>query len=122
MKHFKKGYVANEVETEQIVDAGLDWATGQPLWSSMVQVWHHVLETGLYRAVVAVLYNSIYVLCDTITINPAGLVGIALQVRGSVPLFWGQMATPLSPKPEIILQQFDPIYEVPATLLSPVPI
>ncbi len=81
-----------------------------------------MLETVLYRAVVAVLYSSIYVLCDTITINPAGLVGIALQVRGSVPLFWGQMATPLSPKPEIILQQFDPIYEVPATLLSPVPI
>jgi hypothetical protein len=33
-----QGFVANEVETEQIVDAGIDWATGQPLWSAMVQV------------------------------------------------------------------------------------
>ena len=32
------GFVANEVECEQIVDAGVDWATGQPLWSAMVQV------------------------------------------------------------------------------------
>jgi hypothetical protein len=30
--------VANEVETEQVVDAGMDYRTGQPLWSSMVQV------------------------------------------------------------------------------------
>jgi hypothetical protein len=33
-----QGFVANEVETEQIVDAGIDWATGQLLWSAMVQV------------------------------------------------------------------------------------
>jgi hypothetical protein len=33
-----QGFVANEVETEQIVDAGIDWSTGHPLWSSMVQV------------------------------------------------------------------------------------
>ncbi|KAF6261283.1 SAC domain-containing protein [Scenedesmus sp. NREL 46B-D3] len=64
-----QGFVANEVETEQIVDAGIDWATGQPLWSAMV------------------------------------------QVRGSVPLFWSQQTTTLSPKPDILLQQFDPVYE-----------
>jgi hypothetical protein len=29
-----------------------------------------------------------------------------------VPLFWSQQATPLSPKPDILLQQFDPVYEV----------
>ncbi|WIA12381.1 hypothetical protein OEZ85_012427 [Tetradesmus obliquus] len=63
------GFVANEVESEQIVDAGIDWATGQPLWSAMV------------------------------------------QVRGSVPLFWSQQTTALSPKPDILLQQFDPVYE-----------
>jgi hypothetical protein len=34
-----------------------------------------------------------------------------------VPLFWSQQATPLSPKPEILLQQFDPIYEVRLLLL-----
>jgi hypothetical protein len=39
-----QGFVANEVETEQIVDAGIDWATGQPLWSAMVQV--SVLRTS----------------------------------------------------------------------------
>lgn len=49
---------------------GIDWSTGQPLWSSMV------------------------------------------QLRGSVPLFWSQQATTLSPKPDIVLQQFDPAYEV----------
>ncbi|KIZ00821.1 hypothetical protein MNEG_7144 [Monoraphidium neglectum] len=67
-----QGFVANEVETEQIVDAGVDWATGQLLWSSVV------------------------------------------QLRGSVPLFWSQQATPLSPKPDIVLQQFDPLYTATA--------
>lgn len=62
--------MANEVETEQVVDGGIDWVTGQPLWSAVV------------------------------------------QVRGSVPLFWSQQATSLSPKPDILLQQFDPVYEV----------
>ncbi|GBF98113.1 phosphoinositide phosphatase [Raphidocelis subcapitata] len=71
-----QGFVANEVETEQIVDAGIDWATGQPLWSSVV------------------------------------------QVRGSVPLFWSQQATPLSPKPDIVLQQYDPIYAATARHFS----
>ena len=33
-----QGFVANEVETEQIVDAGVDWGTGLPLCTSMVQV------------------------------------------------------------------------------------
>ncbi|GLI58435.1 hypothetical protein VaNZ11_000152 [Volvox africanus] len=64
------GKVANEVETEQVVDVGIDYRTRTPLLSSVV------------------------------------------QVRGSVPLFWSQQLTALSPKPEIILQQFDPLYEV----------
>lgn len=50
--------------------SGVDWSTGQPLWSSVV------------------------------------------QLRGSVPLFWSQQATTLSPKPDIVLQQFDPAFEV----------
>lgn len=33
-----KIHLNTQVETEQIVDAGVDWATGQPLWSSVVQV------------------------------------------------------------------------------------
>jgi hypothetical protein len=35
-----------------------------------------------------------------------------VQLRGSVPLFWSQQATTLSPKPDILLQQYDPVYEV----------
>lgn len=34
------------------------------------------------------------------------------QVRGSVPLFWSQEASGISAKPDIILQQFDPLFEV----------
>lgn len=33
------GRVANEVEIEQVVDAGFDWRTGFPLLASLVQVW-----------------------------------------------------------------------------------
>jgi hypothetical protein len=64
-----EGRVANEVETEQIVDAGTDWRTGGPLLSSVV------------------------------------------QLRGSVPLFWNQAASAMSPKPDVVVQQFDPLYD-----------
>lgn len=32
------GAAANEVETEQILDAGPDWATGQRLWAAATQL------------------------------------------------------------------------------------
>lgn len=32
------GYCANDVEVEQVVEAGVDWKSGQPLLSSVVQV------------------------------------------------------------------------------------
>ena len=35
------GRVANEVEIEQVVDAGFDWRTGFPLLASLVQVRLH---------------------------------------------------------------------------------
>ncbi len=35
------GRVANEVEIEQVVDAGFDWRTGFPLLASLVQVRAH---------------------------------------------------------------------------------
>lgn len=35
------GRVANEVEIEQVVDAGFDWRTGFPLLASLVQVHLH---------------------------------------------------------------------------------
>lgn len=37
------GFCANDVEVEQVVEAGMDWKSGQPLLSSVVQVraWAH---------------------------------------------------------------------------------
>nr|GEV70849.1 phosphoinositide phosphatase SAC1 [Tanacetum cinerariifolium] len=34
-----------------------------------------------------------------------------VQMRGSIPLFWSQEASRFSPKPDIILQRYDPTYE-----------
>ncbi|CAI5519407.1 unnamed protein product, partial [Closterium sp. Naga37s-1] len=33
-----------------------------------------------------------------------------VQVRGSIPLFWSQQASRLSPKPDIVLHRYDPMY------------
>lgn len=62
------GHVANEVETEQIIDVGAAVPNGPPRIASSV------------------------------------------QVRGSIPLFWSQEVTPISPKPDIMLKKFDPLY------------
>ncbi|KAG0500949.1 hypothetical protein HPP92_001021 [Vanilla planifolia] len=63
-----KGWVANDVETEQIVlDEGVGCCPGK--MSSVV------------------------------------------QMRGSIPLFWSQEASRFSPKPDIILQRYDPTYQ-----------
>lgn len=68
------GHVANEVETEQILDGG-------PCWR----------RVGGVRQLL---------LCSVV------------QLRGSVPLYWSQQLTTLSPKPEVVLQHFDPLYQV----------
>lgn len=60
------GFVANDVETEQILE--VEGASGAAAIASFV------------------------------------------QVRGSIPLFWGQETSPLSPKPDIVLQRADPLY------------
>ena len=39
-----------------------------------------------------------------------GKISSFVQCRGSVPLFWYQDSSPLSPKPDILLQRFDPLY------------
>ncbi|KAG0615581.1 hypothetical protein M758_5G052900 [Ceratodon purpureus] len=39
-----------------------------------------------------------------------GQISSVVQHRGSIPLFWSQEMSRLSPKPDIILQRFDPIY------------
>eukprot|EP00250_Pteridium_aquilinum_P012962 c21049_g1_i2 orf=459-3170(+) len=38
-------------------------------------------------------------------------VSSVVQMRGSIPLFWSQEASRLSPKPDIILQRYDPTYQ-----------
>lgn len=40
------------------------------------------------------------------------MLGALLQVRGSIPLVWSQQPTSLSPKPEIVLQHLDPMFQV----------
>lgn len=44
-------------------------------------------------------------------VSPFGHMSSVVQNRGSIPLFWSQEASRLSPKPDIILQRYDPIYE-----------
>ncbi|KAL3684409.1 hypothetical protein R1sor_002431 [Riccia sorocarpa] len=39
-----------------------------------------------------------------------GQISSVVQNRGSIPLFWSQEASKLSPKPDIILHRFDPFY------------
>ncbi|KAI5567551.1 hypothetical protein BDE02_13G097900 [Populus trichocarpa] len=40
-----------------------------------------------------------------------GKMSSVVQMRGSIPLFWSQEASQLSPKPDIILQKYDPTYQ-----------
>eukprot|EP00298_Acanthocystis_sp_HF-20_P000132 c1015_g1_i1.p1 GENE.c1015_g1_i1~~c1015_g1_i1.p1 ORF type:complete len:145 (-),score=54.10 c1015_g1_i1:3-383(-) len=56
-------------------------------------------------------------LCGDFSMKPNSLQGITsfVQMRGSVPLFWGQDTSVLDPKPEIEIHHFDPLYT--ATLL-----
>ncbi|MCO5568717.1 hypothetical protein L7F22_022420 [Adiantum nelumboides] len=63
-----KGWVANDVETEQIITKE----------ESTISQWE---------------------------------VASVVQIRGSIPLFWSQEASRLSPKPDIILQRYDPTYQ-----------
>ncbi|KDP42390.1 hypothetical protein JCGZ_02447 [Jatropha curcas] len=40
-----------------------------------------------------------------------GKMSSVVQLRGSIPLFWSQEASRFSPKPDIILQRYDPTYQ-----------
>ena len=62
------GQVANEVETEQIVDASRGAAP-----------------------------------------STAAQMSSMVQLRGSIPLVWGQESNPLNPKPDIHIQRYDPM-------------
>ncbi|KAJ8759539.1 hypothetical protein K2173_007159 [Erythroxylum novogranatense] len=41
----------------------------------------------------------------------SGKMSSVVQMRGSIPLFWSQEASRFSPKPDIILQRYDPTYQ-----------
>ncbi|MQM11927.1 hypothetical protein Taro_044838 [Colocasia esculenta] len=40
-----------------------------------------------------------------------GKMSSVVQMRGSIPLFWSQEASRFSPKPDIIVQRYDPTYQ-----------
>ena len=81
------GDVANHVETEQVVDAGAWPCRRQP------------------RGV-----RGDYPPYSSVPTPPPPRCSSVLQVRGSIPLFWSQEASPLSPKPDILLARHDPYY------------
>jgi hypothetical protein len=81
------GDVANHVETEQVVDAGAWPCRRQP--------------RGVRRD---------YPPYSAIPPPPPPRCSSVLQVRGSIPLFWSQEASALSPKPDILLARHDPYY------------
>ncbi|XP_042426608.1 phosphatidylinositol-3-phosphatase SAC1-like isoform X2 [Zingiber officinale] len=41
----------------------------------------------------------------------SGKMSSVVQMRGSIPLFWSQEASRFSPKPDIVLQRYDPTYQ-----------
>ena len=131
------GRVANEVEIEQVVDAGFDWRTGFPLLASLVQVWPHarvqvmslpsevsgtseIQHTVLQPKGKGFPERSSCLLCSSAwgsfsaqqSASHAKRV-VLLQMRGSIPLYWVQdtaSVSPINPKPAIQLQQYDPHY------------
>ncbi|TQD89573.1 hypothetical protein C1H46_024870 [Malus baccata] len=40
-----------------------------------------------------------------------GKMSTVVQMRGSIPLFWSQEASRFGPKPDILLQRYDPTYQ-----------
>ncbi|XP_059459748.1 phosphatidylinositol-3-phosphatase SAC1 isoform X1 [Corylus avellana] len=51
------------------------------------------------------------IVIDEETGSCKGRMSSVVQMRGSIPLFWSQEASRFSPKPDIILQRYDPTYE-----------
>ncbi|XP_058089828.1 phosphatidylinositol-3-phosphatase SAC1 isoform X2 [Magnolia sinica] len=51
------------------------------------------------------------IILDEETGSCKGKMSSIVQMRGSIPLFWSQEASRLSPKPDIILQRYDPTYQ-----------
>ncbi|GAB2217534.1 hypothetical protein Drorol1_Dr00000731 [Drosera rotundifolia] len=51
------------------------------------------------------------IILDEDTGSWKGKMSSVVQMRGSIPLFWSQETSRFSPKPDIILQRYDPTYE-----------
>ncbi|XP_073226134.1 phosphatidylinositol-3-phosphatase SAC1 isoform X2 [Cicer arietinum] len=51
------------------------------------------------------------IVLDEETGSCKGKMSSVVQMRGSIPLFWSQEASRFSPKPDIILQRYDPTYQ-----------
>lgn len=92
-----RGHVANDVETEQIVQ------TGAPLSPKF-------LPTGC-RGRGGRSRTRMLRCAGKDPRNGRPLLSSFVQMRGSVPLYWSQAPGPLNVKPEIQLQHFDPLYE-----------
>lgn len=104
------GYAANDVEVEQVVEAGLDWKSRQPLLSSVVQVWWRGRGGRGGRG--ASRHERPASACWSHPTPPRPTPPLAPpQVRGSIPLHWAQQPDSSMLKPEIVLQRFDPLYQ-----------
>ncbi|KAK4058088.1 phosphatidylinositol-3,5-bisphosphate 5-phosphatase [Microbotryomycetes sp. JL221] len=88
-----QGFVANDVETEQIVSEALTTPFHAPA--------HH---THLHKATGVQHQNR----------RPNPRYTSFVQVRGSIPLFWSQESVNMSPKPPIELTIADPFYSAAA--------
>ena len=91
----KRGDVANEVETEQIVDAGDD-----------------VLREGASEANCPYEAGS---RSRSRSLRSLPSLSSATQLRGSIPLFWTQEASALTTRPEIVTRpNLDPLHDATA--------
>jgi hypothetical protein len=128
-----RGHVANDVEVEQIVEARVDWKSGQPLLSSVVQVGGRA--GGCSAAGVRVCLSWPVFVSSACASQPGCAAFwppkhdqpsppsfpppnrspspshlLAPQVRGSIPLPWAQRPDSSMLKPEIVLHNFDPLF------------
>lgn len=97
-----RGHVANEVETEQILDGG-EAGDEADLWDNSHAGGGGVLCSGEINKGPMRRKTSL------------PRVSSGVQLRGSIPLFWSQEASPLMARPKIVLQPFDPLHAATAS-------
>ncbi|KAH0834053.1 putative polyphosphoinositide phosphatase [Lanmaoa asiatica] len=92
----EEGNVANEVETEQIVSEALT----TPFYFPSEQ-GHSRRPSPRFTSYVQVCYRFLHFL------SPLTML---LQYRGSIPIYWTQDTTTMSPRPPIEINVIDPFY------------